>query len=262
MQQIIDIGNARCSIWLHITTKVPCKFHVVAEDLKPNSKYADRTIQVEKERSIYLAFPVSPRKIRLSVICLSDISHQDFHIKPEVKSLKKYEIWLDRNTKNFLELAVPFSQVCGFELPPPAGRIYQSDNKELNIKYIPKITDFKTGQVINTPARVGHTTGKIEVAASKFMRYTIPMRMMILLHEFSHKYKNPQMGVPISDEVGADINALYIYLGLGFSKVDAIYVYANVFFGAQNEANRERMRKIMNYIAKFENQEYAKVLTK
>jgi ferritin len=67
--------------------------------------------------------------------------------------------------------------------------------------------------------------------------------------------------LPISDEIGADINALYIYLGLGYSKVDAIYVFINVFLKAQSEGNMKRMRKIMNYIAKFEKGEIAKVLT-
>ena len=83
------------------------------------------------------------------------------------------------------------------------------------------------------------------------------MRMMIMLHEFSHKYKNPKIGLKISDEVGADINALYIYLGLGFSKIDAICVYANVFLKAQTPSNIDRMRKINDYINKFENQEFA-----
>ena len=81
--------------------------------------------------------------------------------------------------------------------------------------------------------------------------------MMIMLHEFSHKYKNPKIGLKISDEVGADINALYIYLGLGFSKIDAICVYANVFLKAQTPSNIDRMRKINDYINKFENEEFA-----
>ena len=260
MTTIIDIDNDRCAIWLHIKTKTPCKFHVVAEDLQPNSKYADRTIQVDKERSIYLSFPVSPKKIKLSVICLSELPANSFEIKPEIKALKSYEIWQDQNTRNFLDLAIPFSQTCGFELPPKGGRLYQSDNKKFNIKYVPTIRDF-SGKVINTPARIGHKTGKIEISAQKYIGYTIPMRMMILLHEFSHKFKNPEMGVEISNEVGADINALYIYLGLGFSKVDAIFVYANVFLGSKSQGNIDRMRKIMNYIAKFENQEFAKQLT-
>jgi ferritin len=66
------------------------------------------------------------------------------------------------------------------------------------------------------------------------------------------------MGLDITDETGADINALYIYLGLGFSKIDAICVFANVFLKAQTKGNIERMRKIMDYIQKFENQEFAK----
>lgn len=69
------------------------------------------------------------------------------------------------------------------------------------------------------------------------------------------------MGLEISNEVGADINALYIYLGLGFSKVDAIYVFANVFLKAQTRSNVHRMRKIMEYIKRFENEEFAKRLT-
>jgi ferritin len=97
------------------------------------------------------------------------------------------------------------------------------------------------------------------VAYSKFKNYTIPMRIDILLHEFSHKYKNPKIGLEISNEIGADINALYIYLGLGFSKIDAICVFGNVFLKAQSSGNQERMRKIMDYINKFENQEFAKL---
>jgi len=47
-------------------------------------------------------------------------------------------------------------------------------------------------------------------------------------------------------------------LGLGYSKVDAICVFANVFLKAQTQGNIERMRKIMDYIQKFENEEFAK----
>jgi hypothetical protein len=114
--------------------------------------------------------------------------------------------------------------------------------------------------VLNTPARIGHNTGIIEVAQMSMIKYTVAMRMIILLHEFSHKYKNPKMGLEISNETGADINALYLYLGLGFSKVDAIYVFANVFLKAQTQSNILRMRKIMDYIKRFENEEFAKVI--
>ena len=117
-----------------------------------------------------------------------------------------------------------------------------------------------TGMAMTTPARIGHTSGIIEASKAKFECYTIPMRMIILLHEFSHKYRNPKIGLPISNETGADINALYIYLGMGFSKIDAIYVFANVFLKSQTEGNIQRMRSIMDYIQRFENQEEARLI--
>mgnify|MGYP006992428745 FL=1 len=130
--------------------------------------------------------------------------------------------------------------------------------KKFKIKYFPIIKDYLSGRSLSTPARIAHKSGIIEVSKMRFDKYTVPMRMMILLHEFAHKYKNPAMDLPISDEIGADINALYIYLGMGFSKVDAIYVYANVFLNAQTDQNIARMRKIVDYINKFSNEEFAK----
>jgi len=48
-------------------------------------------------------------------------------------------------------------------------------------------------------------------------------------------------------------------LGLGYSKLDAICVFANVFLKAQSKSNIDRMRKIMDYIQKFENKEFAEL---
>jgi hypothetical protein len=147
--------------------------------------------------------------------------------------------------------------MSGFTQASPNGSLFATQNEKFKIVYFPVIRDFMSGKVHNTPARIGHQSGKIEVAKAKFDGYTIPMRLIILLHEFSHKYKNPKIGLKIEDEFGADINALYIYLGLGFSKIDAICVFANVFLKAQSDGNIARMRKIMNYIQRFENGEYA-----
>jgi hypothetical protein len=165
---------------------------------------------------------------------------------------------MDAETKDFLTLAINFAQRAGFEKASDEGVLWKTDDDKFRIKYFNVISDIKTGRVYNTPARIGHNTGIIEVAKAKFDKYTVPMRLIILLHEFSHKYKNPKIGLPISDEVGADINALYIYLGLGFSKIDAICVFANVFLKAQTKGNIDRMRKIMDYIQRFENGEFAK----
>jgi hypothetical protein len=262
MEQFWETENRALCLTVDIKCEGKCLFRVVATDSKPKSKYADRTIEVDGFRTVYLSFPVSPKKIKVRVEPVKNAQKVDNYIVNIKESeLKTYDIHTDQDTKEFLQLAVFFSQVSGFETASPNGRLFSTKDRKFNIRYFPAIVDFATNKVLNTPARIGHQTGTIETAKVKFDSYTIPMRMIILLHEFSHKYKNPKMGLEISNEVGADINALYIYLGLGFSKVDAIYVFANVFLKAQTRSNVHRMRKIMEYIKRFENEEFAKRLT-
>lgn len=261
MLKVWDTDNRKLA--LHITIKTNGKkvFRCVAADYgKKNSKYADRNITVEGERTIYFSFPISPKQILIGIGNLNDKNDRDFEVKIEEKQLKEYQIWLDEDTRDFLPLALHFSQVCGFETASNNGRLFKTQDDRFKIKYFPVIKDYMSGQPMSTPARIGHTSGIIETSQLRFDKYTIPMRMIILLHEFSHKYRNPKIGLPISNEFGADINALYIYLGLGFSKVDAIYVFVKVFLKAQTPQNLQRMRKIMDYIDKFEKGEVAKVI--
>ena len=260
MEQIWDTENRAMRLEVSIKCTGKCMFRVTASDLKPFSNYADRKIEVDGYRTIYLSLPVTPKKLKINIECLkSDSGNNDFIGNITESNLVTYNINNDSETKQFLDLAVYFCQVAGFEKSNADGRIFRTSDGSFNIKYFPKIVDFKTGNVLNTPARIGHRTGIIEVSQVSMIKYTVAMRMIILLHEFSHKYKNPKMGLEISNETGADINALYIYLGLGFSKVDAIFVFANVFLKAQSESNLIRMRKIVDYIKRFENGDFAKV---
>lgn len=252
--------NKQFCLYVTITCKGKKNMRVWAEDLgKRNSKYADRGIEVDGKRTIHLSFPVSPKTLFIGVANQDNVQDKDFEVLLIEAPLKTYNIWQDEQTKDFMPLCVYFSQVCGFEPATQNGRLFQSQNKEFTIKFYDIIRDVMSGQVMNTPARIGHKSGIIETAKAKFDSYTIPMRVGILLHEFSHKYKNPKIGLEISNEIGADINALYIYLGLGFSKIDIICVFANVFLKAQTKGNIERMRKIMDYIQKFENQQFAEL---
>jgi hypothetical protein len=257
--QKLDSNNRKFCLYITIKCAKQKKFRVWAEQFqKENSRYADREIIVKGERRIHFNFPVTPQSLFIGVLNSENPEDKDFSVDLIEGDLITYNIWLDSETNDFLSLAVPFSQIAGFTPATEAGRVFQTSDKEFTIKYFDIIRDLKSGQTMNTPARIGHKTGIIETAKIKFDKYTIPMRLVILLHEFSHKYKNPKMGLDIKNETGADINALYIYLGLGFSKIDAICVFANVFLKAQTKENIERMRKIMEYIQRFENQEFTK----
>lgn len=258
MHRVYDTDNKDMSLYITIKCKEPKEFRVWCEDLgKLNSKYADRVIKVEGDRTIYFSLPVCPKRLYIGVVNTQNLHDSDFTVEIQEGKLKTYNIWMDDDTREFLKLATYFSQVSGFTPALPNGRLFHTEDKKFNIKYYPVIMDVASGKPMNTPARIGHQSGIIDTAKAKFDQYTIPMRMIILLHEFSHKYKNPKINLEISDEVGADINAIYLYLGLGYSKIDAICVYTKIFLVAQSQGNMNRIRKIMTYIQKFENEEYA-----
>jgi hypothetical protein len=107
---------------------------------------------------------------------------------------------------------------------------------------------MEDGRPLNTPARINKHTGIIQVSKKKFLKYTIPMRMAILLHEFSHYYLNTN----IKNETEADLNALIIYLGLGYPRIDAYNVFTTVFAVSDNVANRDRLNIIDDFIRKFD----------
>lgn len=250
--------NRHFCLYINIKCKGTKTFRVGASDYgKKFSLYADRQIVVNGERTIYFSFPVSPKALTVVVVDVQNPKGADFEVTLTEGPLKTYNTWLDGETRDFLDLLIPFCQVCGFKRATPQGVAY--DHDQFQIRYYDVIRNPMNNTPMTTPARIGHKSGKIDISKARYDHFTFPMRVMIGLHEFSHKYKNPKIGLEIENEVGADINALYIYLGLGFSKIDAICVFANVFLKAQTPQNIERMRKINEYIQKFENQEFAKL---
>lgn len=257
-----DSGNRAFCLHITITLKdnsVKKKFRVWAEDKgRENSKYADREIIVDSgKRTIFFSFVVSPKQLFIGVVNCEEPNDGSFDITLMEGPLKTYDIQMDDQTKRFVQFALNFSQRCGFEIASESGRPYVSNPEEFVIKYFPVIVDRLSGQALNTPARIGHQTGYIDVSKHKFDNYTVAMRMIILLHEYSHKYRNPKIGLQISNEKGADVNALYIFLGLGFSVIDAVCCFAMVFYKAQTEGNIQRMRLISDYSARFQAGEFA-----
>jgi len=253
-------GNRAISLQVTVKTDRKKRFFLSVQDkLHKNSYYAKREMEVDGERTIYFSFPYSAEVMLVTITDMANAKDNNFSVAFEEIPLKTYQVWLDEETRDFLRVAEYFSRVCGYEYASPSGRVFQSSDGKFTIKYFPVIIDYLSGKKLSTPARIGHTTGNIDIAKCRFDRFTVAERMIILLHEFSHKYRNPKLGLPISNEIGADTNALYIYLGLGFSKIDAINVFANVFLKAQSDGNIKRMRSIMNYIQKFEEQEYVKL---
>lgn len=247
------------TIVVGINTNSTESINVIAFDKdKPETIYINRNGEINGYREFELAFPITPNQMVLSITNRKNDnpnSNQDksFEIKKfEVKELKTCPLWTDNDIRNFVKFAQEFSANANLlsagEFKPS---IYRSDDGKFCIDYYKKIRDKSTGQIVGTPARIGHNTGVIEVSKEDFEKYSVPMRMVILLHEFSHKYMNPKLNRDIGDEVSADINALNIYLSLGYPLIEAQYAFLKVFRGANNELNKRRYLILNDFMTKF-----------
>lgn len=247
------------------------KLKIFARDYrKPYTFYIYRVATVNGKRTFELKFPVSPEKMLVGVYDPLTKPKNGF-LPPEresfvvpfeemkIVSLKTFDIWQTPETKSFLRLAQEFSDRAGIN---SAGKFYPSTYKSndglFQIDYYDQILDKQTGIALTTPARIGHSTGLIEVSKKHFRQYTVPMRIVILLHEYSHKYLNPMVGKSIGDETGADLNALYVYLGNGYPDLEAHQAFLYVFKNANNEENAKRYKIIDNFITRFTRGEITK----
>ena len=82
---------------------------------------------------------------------------------------------------------------------------------------------------------------------------TIPMRMSILLHEFSHFYLNKD----VANETEADLNALKIYLSLGYPYIEAHKSFIHTFKGNQTLQNKMRYEEIKKFVKGYERNKYS-----
>ena len=233
---------------------------------KPASKYADFNSKVNGQRTFQLRFPVSPKRLKV-VIFNQEHGNLPFGDDPtfkiknvQVKKVKQYDVWWNQDTKNFYEFAVEFAQDAGMlSSGKRKPHIYRSDDGKFTIDYYDTIYDSKEKQFLSTPARVGHISGTIEVSKSKFLEYTVPMRLAILMHEFAHKFLNPNIKRKIGYETGADIQGLYVYLGKGWSPIEAHKAYLKVFRTSNGKANHKRYKILRDFITKYERGEIARV---
>lgn len=123
----------------------------------------------------------------------------------------------------------------------PDGKYY-SPQGAIWINYMPEIID-ENGIVLDTPARVNHDTGEMQINSTKYKTYTVPERMYVNVHEYSH-WANDN-----TDETFCDLESLRINLGLGFPKTEAIYAFTGIL--SETHENKRRVKQIVNYIHNY-----------
>ena len=253
----IRLNEQPTTLQIVVATKRKEKIWIKVADLtKPNTYYIKRYSNVIGKKSFFVNMPISPEVASVIVYNAKNGSNE-YDRSFKVLSIRKLPlevkllVKLSKRTKAFVRFAEEFSEQAGFLPASKEGDIYKSNNGKFRIDYFDIIRSKDNGKTISTPARISQLTGKIEVSAKAFRKYTIPMRMAILMHEYAHFYVNK---VP-SDESEADINGLKIYFTRGYPKISAYNVFLNVFKRSPSNANKERYDMLDNFIREHKEKE-------
>lgn len=237
------------NIKLGLAVRRPLKIRIMAIDpYKRGAVYIDRVATVEDEKEFEIRLPQSPKKLLIKVTSPQARSQEGLENMIRVTKLEKAELpqhipcLSGKNVSSFLKFAKEFCENAGIL---SAGR-YQSDDKKYTIDYLPQIVH--EGRVLSTPARISNQTGRMEISMRAFRRMSIPMRMAILCHEFSHFYLNEVQ----KDEIEADLNALTLYMGMGYPVIEAHKAFLETFHKAPNEMNKERYVYLKTFIDNFD----------
>lgn len=248
-----NLNEKPCTLMFAIKTAFPKKIYVkVADAEKPNTIFTNRYCTISGEDAIYVRLPIAPKRAVIMIASQNEVQGQpdneykvvDMKVLPLKRKLTSFN-HANPTIRQFVKFAEEFCAKAGYI--SAKNSIYTSNDGQFRIDYLDDITDAN-GNSIKTPARISKTEGIIEVSKKKFEKYTIPMRMAILLHEFSHFYLNTDM----ANETEADLNGLLIYLGLGYPRIDAYNVFTQVFANSPNDLNENRMKIIDDFIRNFE----------
>ena len=208
------------------------------------------THQGPDERTITLKLPVSPDTLTVELYDKKRSNDSAFAVtqfRPE--ALPDSKVWATPAMHDFIAYAERFAQRAGNLRPG----FYPSEDDAFLIQYLPQIRD-QFGAVMVTPARTHRQTGRIQVSQALFRKYTIPVRLFILLHEWQHFTQ------PTREEIPADLGALRQYLDLGYPTIEAVYAATKVFGqhpGMVGPFQVERTRHIVDFIDRYRKNQLA-----
>lgn len=209
---------------------------------RPNTYYFRRKIPFKTEgiKEIDIPLPLSP-----DVLCLQLISGNATEVfkvgELKAEQMQPAKVWEEEEMHAFVRFAMNFSEQAGYL----STGYYNSPDDRFLIQYLPYIED-EFGQEQITPARINRYTGRIQVSQSQFLRFTIPVRFFILLHERYH------FQIPTRKEKPADLNALRVYLDLGFSQIEALYALSKVFLAHPvGRTHTMRVKDVIDFIDRY-----------
>jgi hypothetical protein len=255
MQLIFSPERKSTTLVLTIKTDSSQEIMVsVSDPIKPNTDYFKSSGYIQGERKFFVRLPLTPNKALVKIYNVVN-GNLPYGVDTTFKllSIKQEPLQQDLNvfdSKNdvvtdFLKFFIDFSEKAGYL--PTGQELYQSVDGLFSVRYLDIIRDGN-GAPINSSARINSYTGVMDFAKYFFKLYTIPERILIGAHEFSHFYVNKDA----RNEFEADRNGLMIYLGLGFPRKEALQGWLKVFGRAKTEQNVRRYKMIEDFVMSFD----------
>jgi hypothetical protein len=183
------------AILIKVKTFAPEKIRVRVFDYDfPKTYFTNRYKTIEGEETFVVMMPITGEKINIEVFNEKNGNQkQNVDKSFEVVSIEKAKLptkmqyieVYNPKVNNFIQFAEQICYNCSYLTPGS----YQSKNGSFFIDVFETIVG-QNGTELNTPARISKANGTIEISKKAFDTYTVPMRMAILLHEFSHFYVN------------------------------------------------------------------------
>lgn len=225
------------------TDNPPCIYIKVCDDTVKNACYHNRKIPVQKngELKVILNTPVTASGKMIVDVTAGNNNPSKFYLKKiQTKYLDTNDGVFSEQELKFINSAEYFAKHCSeFN----TGVWHDGVNKFILMDEIKE-----NGEVINTPARVNHDTGEIEINKKDFSNYTVPMRMFILMHERTHYIENN------TDEINSDIKAVKALLNRGYPKMEMVYAATKIF--PDTPVNRQRVNSLVGFINQYNEVEF------
>lgn len=231
----------------------PVKLRLTVFDRNSKRIYINRRLRMDKDGKVLVKLPIVPDELTTEIVNENSSDRTDYFTINEIKVLPdtKCPISLSEGDKNFIRFIKWFAtQVENLEAGEK-GTLYQSEG--FSILYLDTIKD--NGVEITTPERIERDTGIIEISKKAIKDFTVPMLIVVSLHEYAHVYKNPEYGKEVTNEITADLIAVHIALNIGFDPFEVVNCFKAIFSKKDTDLNRRRMGAIEEFIDIFKKTE-------
>ncbi len=231
----------------------PVALRLSVFDAQTKRLFLDRKVKMHRDGTIRLKVPIASDELIFEVVDRNLPRAKSAFRVDELKVLRdtKCPVELSQEDRTFIRFAKWFATECSRLQAGQKGTLYTSDG--YSILFLDQIMD--NGIVLSTPARIARSSGIIEVSKRLTTDYTVPMLIVMLLHEYAHKFKNREYGKKESNELSADLIACHITLNLGFDAFEVEQSFEAMFSHKKTDLNKRRMAAVKEFIQIFNKNE-------